>query len=639
MPEMRDEEYLYIEKKIVSNDFGEMNFEPINRDLWVTDSHRMCYREEAHFPMTIINLTGVYESLGTSEDVIGDITYLGNYHTPEEVESAEYRGHLEHFNDNVYFLTGNLSKGGIFFFKYGVFGSMFMGCIYSVYTRENEGVTEVAYYIKAFTNETEGLSTEYELSEVCFGFEESLYEDYPNICMIAKKTVVSNLPIHIYKPAQNLLGMYETSEVLADAVGNNSWSDTIGGGANVGWAFDDISYQYFTNIAIPETHSSGSWDGGSIIDPSYNPYPDEAGPTPQEDNTNKPSSDKIDIDDPNESGIDACNSGFVTLYNPTKQSVIDFNNYLFTDITDSISQQLKRLISDPLEYVIFVAMCHFVPTESIAQHNIVFAGIDSGISAPIISPQFKTLDCGTIKIPNHNFNASDYSPMSKAYIYLPYVGFRELKIDEIRGATLALNYKIDLMTGSFVATLQAIRGLRGFWTGSQSKDYELQTIILVAEGNCYEMLPLSATDYRNFYQGLMGVIGGGMSVASGNVAGGFASMGTSVASMKPSVNRSGNPTGNYGYFGNQTAFVVVEFPFGANPDEMGQYEGFPSNMYLNIGSLATRNKANAEKGSYVEIEPDTIWMNDIPCFDDEMNEIKDLLNKGVFVNDVNIEYN
>ena len=273
-------------------------------------------------------------------------------------------------------------------------------------------------------------------------------------------------------------------------------------------------------------------------------------------------------------------------------------------------------------------MCHFVPTQSSAQHNIVFAGIDSGISAPIISPQFKQLDCGTITIPNSNYNFTDYSPLSRAYIYLPYVGFRELKIDEIRGATLSLNYRIDMMTGSFVATLKAIRGLRGFWTGSQSKDYEFKSIILVAEGNCYEMMPLSATDYRNFYQGLMGVIGGGMAAASGNVAG-LGAMATSVASMKPTVNRSGNPTGNYGYFGNQRAFVCIEYPFGANPPELGEFEGYPSNLCLQIGTLAD---------AYCEIDPDTIWMNDIPCFDDEMSEIKDLLNKGVYVNDVDKTY-
>ena len=185
-----------------------------------------------------------------------------------------------------------------------------------------------------------------------------------------------------------------------------------------------------------------------------------------------------------------------------------------------------------------------------------------------------------------------------------------------------------MMTGSFVATLKAIRGLRGFWTGSQSKDYEFKSIILVAEGNCYEMMPLSATDYRNFYQGLMGVIGGGMAAASGNVAG-LGAMATSVASMKPTVNRSGNPTGNYGYFGNQRAFVCIEYPFGANPPELGEFEGYPSNLCLQIGTLAD---------AYCEIDPDTIWMNDIPCFDDEMSEIKDLLNKGVYVNDVDKTY-
>lgn len=622
MPDLRDEEvYLSLEKKVPTNDFGDLNFSPVETSYWQGQSHRCRYLDEATSPMTVINLQGVYEGLSSADDVLPDITYLTQWHGPEDVASQEYQDHLNHFNSNVYFLTGNLSKGGIFFYKYGTADSMFMGCVYCVSTREEQEEQQVSYYIGTNTNLAQALNTDYELEEVCFGFLESLYEEFPNIVMFAKLTnSQGNVPITVFDPySGSATDMYPTNS-LAEAVGE----------VDHGWLYDAVTIQNFTNIYVPEEGTySGSWDGGAAIDPSYNPYPDDAGQAQQEDNTDKPGTDKIDVDDPNASGIDACNSGFVTLYNPTKQAVIDFNNYLFTDITDSISQQLKRLISDPLEYVIFVAMCHFVPTQSIVQHNIVFAGIDSGVSAPIISPQFKQLDCGTIQIPNHNKNFTDYSPMSKAYIYLPYIGFRELKIDEIRGATLSLVYRIDLMTGSFVATLRTIRGLRGFWTGSQSKDYEVQTIILVAEGNCYEMLPLSATDYRNFYQGLMGVIGGGMSVASGNVAGGLASMGTSVASMKPSVNRSGNPTGNYGYFGNQTAYVVIEMPFGANPAELGEFEGYPANLCMEIGTLAD---------AYCEIDPDTIWMNDIPCFDDEMSEIKDLLNKGVYVNDVDKTY-
>ena len=615
------EEYSAIEKKIQSNDFGEIQLSPIDTGYWVGDSHRITYMSEAHFPMSVINVQGIFESLGNSDDVMTDIQYLSQWHSLDDIDTQEYQGHIEHFNNNIYFLNGNLSKGGLFFYKYGANRGMYLGCVYCLRKYEVDDEEGVAYYIGSNTNTDNELLTEYELSQVCFGITESLYEDYPNIYMIAKRTGSGghDYDIVTYTPKNTQQG--ELLSDLAEVV--NDIEDTS-------WNYDDVKLQGFTNIQEPTDAESGSWDGGSVIDPSYNPYPDEAGQTPQEDNTDRHDSDKIDIDDPNESGIDACNSGFVTLYCPTKQSVIDFNNYLFTDITDSISQQLKRLISDPFEYVVFVAMCHFTPTESVAQHNIVFAGIDSGISAPIINPQFKQLDCGEIKIPYDNYNFTDFSPLSKAYIYLPYVGFRELKIDEIRGATLSLVYRIDMMTGSFVATLRAIRGLRGFWSNAQSKDYEFQSIILMAEGNCYEMLPLSATDYRNFYQGLMGIIGGGMSVASGNVAGGFGSMGTSVVAMKPSVNRSGNPSGNYGYFGNQRAFIVIESPFGANPKELGQYEGYPSNLYLQIGSLAD---------AYVEIDPDTIWMNDIPCFDDEMNEIKDLMNKGVFVNNVEAEYN
>ena len=198
-----------------------------------------------------------------------------------------------------------------------------------------------------------------------------------------------------------------------------------------------------------------------------------------------------------------------------------------------------------------------------------------------------------------------------------------MKIDEVRGARLLVGYNVDLMTGSFVCNVRAVRARRGWWTAMTSSDWELNSIILTEYGNCYEMLPLSSTDFRSFYSAIAGAVAGGATMATGNIAGGIASTGTSVASMKPSVNRSTNGTGNAGYYGQQTPFVIITYPFSANPSQFGVFEGFPSNIVQPIGSC---------NNAYVEIDTDTIWMDDIPCLDDEMNEIKELLNKGVWVN-------
>ena len=610
----------WFETDIETNDFGTIHISPIDAQYKGLD--RFAYVTEAHEVSTVIDATSIYSSIQDTS-VYLSLSVMNGWADEETQQSAEYKQHLDNFRKNVYWLTGGESKGGIFFYKYN--NELNVGVFYELCEKEESGHQYIRYHI-GYTYEL-GAKTPYELSEFAIFFRESEYEDMPNFMIQCKQTIDPDGDVQVayYRPGNAGAGEGDTTDSLAEAISDCSYAGDV---PNQSWDWYTVSYQNIFTIPVEDADTgSGSWSGGSAVDPSYNPYPDSSDPAYQ-DEPDRPEPDTIDVDDPNESGIDACNSGFITLYNPTKQSVIDFNNYLFTDITDSISQQLKRLFSNPLEYIVFIAMCHFKPTTSIAQHNIVFAGIDSGVSAPIVGQQFKVIDCGSLKIPMQNSNFTDFAPYSKVCIYLPYIGFRDLKIDEVRGATLYVSYSVDLMTGSCVCYVRAVRGQRGFWSTMSSKDCELNSIILTAEGNCFELLPLSAVDFRNFYNGLIGIVGGGMAAAAGNFAGGMGAMASSVTSMKPNVNRSGNGTGNYGYFGNQTPFVIITYPYGANPGGFGEYEGFPSNMIMEIKKCYSKKPGEG----YVEIDPDTIWMNDIPCLDAEMDEIKDLLNKGVFVN-------
>ena len=389
----------------------------------------------------------------------------------------------------------------------------------------------------------------------------------------------------------------------------------------VGWSGTVVQQIQFGQYPAG-TSQGGAWNGGSAVNPNYNPYNGDSTGSDEED-PDRHTSDPIEIPDPNESGVDAINSGFITLYNPTKADVIAFNDYMFVTIDDTISEHLKRLISDPFDYLVFIALCHFHPTQSIAQKHIMLAGMDSGVACPVIAQEWISLDCGSITIFADNKNFTDFSPYSKCVIFLPYVGFRELKIDEIRGGTLSVAYNIDLLTGSFTCFVKVERGYRGYWTSMTSADYPLNGIILTAEGNCFQMVPLSSTDFRSFYQGLLGVVGGAGQFIAGNPIGGMGAMASSVTMMKPTVNRSGQTSGNMGYMGYQTPYIMITYPFGANPSNMGDYVGYPSNILQKIGSC---------NDAFVQIDTDTIWMDDIPCMDDEMTEIKQLLNEGVWVN-------
>lgn len=603
---------LYYEKRVTTNDFGNIWMTCV--DLNYNFSNRNAYVNESMHPMTVLDGKLIYDATpNTFNQLTKD--YLVAWHTEAEIASAEYKAKVKEFTDSVYWLSGKMSQGGIFFYKDGN-GQLHIGCMYSFGYRMNGDSKEYAYAIQQDPNN--GIYTDHALEQICLGFTAFGEDigDFPPIVMFSKQNNTQS-KLWVYEPWNSQT--HEDTDDLEEAVGNCEWS---GGNPEVAW--DNANIQRLIIAQNPFTEYSGSWSGGTAVDPKYNPYNDDSGPS-EETDPERENPDPIDIDDPNESGVDACNSGFITLYNPTKEAVIGFNDFLFTDITDPLSEQLKRLIADPMDYLVFIAMCHFAPTASAAQHEILFAGLDSGVSAPIISQQFKVIDCGTLYIPLQNQNFTDYGPYSKIEIFLPYIGFRSLNIDEARGTTLNVSYVVDLMSGSFECVVRAYRGPRGFWTRMDHADWELNSIILTEYGNCYEMLPLSSTDFRTYFSAIVGAVSGGMVSGGpvGAVAGGIASAVTNISAMKPNVQRSSNGASNSGYYGNQTPFVIVTYPFGANPDLFGDYEGYPSNIAQPI--------SNCNNG-YVEIDTDTIWMDDIPCLDDEMNEIKELLNKGVWVN-------
>ena len=370
------------------------------------------------------------------------------------------------------------------------------------------------------------------------------------------------------------------------------------------------------------SHRAGSILGGSKISSSENPYNSTSTTSPTGDPWDD-TSDPIPGTDEDQFTIDALNSGFYTLYNPDKTQIKAFNNYLFSDITDAMSQVLKRLISNPIEYVVFCAMCHFTPPSSDTAH-ISFCGLDSGINANLISKQMHPIDCGSVELfyigedgLKHDDTSSflSYDPYYKIQIYLPYIGIKDIKTSDVMRGTLSVKYWVDLLTGACIAQLTVNRSSRG------SHDVNLDAVIAEFTGNCYEHLPMSATDWRGMASAIMQFAGGAASLASGNAAG-LGTMASAVMAEKVTVARSGQLAANYGYMGCQTPYLIISRAINQTPENFKEWEGLPSNITYGISELS----------GYTEIDPNTLWVNNIPGITErEADMIRSICNEGIII--------
>ena len=626
-----------------TNGFGTMYVCEIGWDLDLGDYYSY-YLEGEKQTLSIINAQPIWDLLPSWNGY--GMTMMQEGVNWQTLHGETYQEYIADFKAHTFFLWGDVDSGGCFFFKNEMGTQMYYGIMYGLASYTSGSDTLYRYIIGRGTDPN-GLDIAHS-KEIAIAFRKSNLDDdrFPNFTLYSGLgSGVSGIKVGDYQEDPLLPGVYHyeirNTGSLMDATSNPAYTDFL--------IAEDVPLQVWRCdkeqpiifAQIPEILSlEGAWTGDSSIDVEVNPnrnggnsranggsgeYPDKS-----DDTTPPDSSDS--------SAPDAINSGFITLYNPTKSEIKDFNDYLFSDsITSEISNQLKKLIADPIDYLVFIAQCRFSPNVGLLNQEITFAGIGSGVTAKVIQKQWQTIDCGTIHLSEDTDSFQDYSPYSKCSIFLPYVGFRDLPIEEIKNSDITVKYQVDLLTGSAVAQVTVNRPNRSYLNKDANPSFTGQ--ILEYECNVFEMLPISSTDFRNFYSGLMGIAGGAIGVASGNL-GGLGAMGSSVMSMKTNVQRSGNASGSYGYFGGQDPYLLISRPFQAYPENFASYEGFPSNMTMNIKDC-TGNPSNGWAGGYIETDDNTVWGNDIDytygqttisAFDDEMDEIKQLFNTGVIVN-------
>lgn len=371
------------------------------------------------------------------------------------------------------------------------------------------------------------------------------------------------------------------------------------------------------------------------------------------------------------SGISASDSGLVTLFRPSISQIKDFGNYLWSHITE-FWENLQKIFTNPMDYVIAFNIFPVTPSVG-ADKDIYIGNWASNIQMPPVLNQFYEFNAGTIQVKKYFGSFLDYAPNTHARIMLPFIGDRDLSVNEIMGATLHLWYRIDLLSGACVAVLNINDDVYYQWSG-----------------NCAVAIPVTGSDWSRLYSGVArtAMIGAGglafgfggaattslitnatsgvqqanavaqlgnafsnipkgisgVSLARQGVLDAMSNVGASgsqvinsrtsrsingamvanwighnMMSAVPRIQHTGDMSGAISIMGNRTPFIVLEYPNVNLPDNYKHVFGYPSNQYSTLGGLSGYTKCKA------------VLFESTKATDDEIEMVINALKGGVYL--------
>lgn len=413
----------------------------------------------------------------------------------------------------------------------------------------------------------------------------------------------------------------------------------VGFYANSSWSEAFLEEAYFLNTDNPY------WGGG---------YSEPGGGDSNKQSWSE-SSDFVGPDAlPDEAQVGAVGCGLITIFTPSQSQLTrlaemlwnkTFYDYLVNQI-NGIEDLFVSLgvvpfnvtAGDPVA-ISFMNFWEYVTPSPVS--------IPTSVSLTKAAKQWEEFNMGNVSLvggDTTNGHTSDsvldYSPYSKLGIYLPFIGYQELDIDECRGNTINLKYRVDILSGACLALI-SING----------------RTIYQFTGNCMTQLPLTSADYSQIVQSATNVA---IAASSAGTAAAVASAGDALtasrvssgkidaamgnyqnaqhaaqvsnaenslagatangmAGMKPTFKKSGAISGSTSIFGVMQPYLHLTTPRQSMPDGYEKVCGFPCNVGGKLGDFS----------GYTVVED--VRLNGLVATSPEVDEIYKLLKNGIII--------
>lgn len=396
----------------------------------------------------------------------------------------------------------------------------------------------------------------------------------------------------------------------------NAYSNSTGRGSSV-----DIANWLDGYVPVVPDEDNPYWDGGT---------------SSESDSNGNFSEDSDSIGDEGLPSLSAVGTGFATIFTPSATQLRNLATIMWNQNVFAALQNLVENIND-----MFTGLS-IVPFEVTQGRtvDVTWLGLfDTGVALTLAANQFYDIPMGSIDLSDDSRiftsgSALDYAPFSKLGIYLPFIGFQELDIDECRNAVIGLHYKIDILSGTCVAMISL--------DGNEIYQFT---------GNCLTQIPITNQSLESLVSDAVQVgiaisnTGATAASATGEVteaassedganfqdianahqkitrSGGqlVSATANAMMGMKPTMKKSGAVSAAASLMSIKQPYLFLTTPRQSMPNHYQRYCGFPSNITGTLNSFT----------GFTVVE--SIRLNHLVATSPEVAEIYDLLKKGVII--------
>lgn len=260
----------------------------------------------------------------------------------------------------------------------------------------------------------------------------------------------------------------------------------------------------------------------------------------------------------------------------------------------------EYLFKSPLDSIINLSYCFIEPLVN-GSTNIKLHGMDTGANGQMLSSQIVSADFGYIDVPRNFASFMDYSPKTKIEIFLPFIGSHVLDTNLIMGSRVNLTYMLDFLTGCCAAHLTISKDDKTFVTN-------------IFNGNFLTQLPVTSERFDNYLTTLFSVSSAILTKQPVMALGALNS-----ESLGTTIQHSGDSNSNYGALTVKTPYLTITRPSPSLSSGYRKTVGIPSLKYGTIGNLS----------GFTICE--NVLLENIPATSTELDMIRELLMKGVYV--------